>query len=101
MGQSVGAFLAKPAASDGPLAPALKLAAGGHGHLVGAVNVSALPIPPQAFDQAPAEVRPLLRAKTVSLGLSLGEPTRFELRATYADDNAKAAEALRRMVLGS
>src|SRR5207248_2070775 len=80
----------KPPAADGPLAPALKLAGGGGGHLVGAVNVAALPIPPGALDAVPADVRPLLRARAVTLGLTVGEPTRFDLRASYADDGAAA-----------
>jgi hypothetical protein len=88
MAPAVAALLAKQPATDGPLAPALKLAGSGGGHLVAGVNVGALPIPPQAFDQVPPEVRPLLRARAVSLGLTIGEPTRFELRASYADDAA-------------
>jgi hypothetical protein len=90
MAPAVSALLAKPAATDGPLAPALKLAAGGSGHLVGAVNVAALPIPPGALDQVPADVRPLLRARAISLGLSVGEPARIDLRASYADAGAAA-----------
>ncbi|MBX9582899.1 MAG: DUF1559 domain-containing protein [Gemmataceae bacterium] len=90
--QAVKALLDKPAAADGPLAPALKLAAGGGRHLVGGLNLAAVPLPPDLRRQLPAEVAPLLNARAVTVGLVVGSGSRFDLRASYADDKA-AAEA--------
>ena len=94
---AVEAYLGKPVAKEGPLAGALKLAA--TRPVVGAVNVAALPIPPGAFEQAPPEAQPLLKAQLLIASLELGREPRVEVRAAYADAAAagaaqKAAAAL-------
>jgi hypothetical protein len=98
-GGSLNAYLAKAPAKAGPLAQALKLAAGGAKVLVASGDVSALPIPPEAFEQVPAEVRPILKAKQLTLAVDLGADARLDLRAAYADaaaaeDAEKAVKAL-------
>jgi hypothetical protein len=91
------AYLGKPVARDGPLAGAIKLAA--TKPVLAAANVAALPIPPDALNDVPAEIRPLLKAQQMILSLDLGKEPRLELRAIYADEAAakeaeKAARAL-------
>jgi hypothetical protein len=83
------AYLAKPPAKGGPMAAALKLAGSGKA-VVAAVNVAGLPIPPDALDQLPPEVRPLLKAQQVILALDLGAEAKVELKAVYANDAAAA-----------
>lgn len=91
-------YLSKPVAKDGPLAGALKLAA--TRPMIAAANIAALPIPPDALDQVPAEIRPILKAKLVVLSLDLGRGANIELRATYADEAAaKDAEAATRALI--
>jgi hypothetical protein len=96
---SLGSYLAKAPAKDGPLAPALKLAAGGTKVVVASADISALPIPPDAFKDVPADVQPILKAKQLTLAIDLGNDARFDLRAAYADeagarDAEKAVRAL-------
>jgi hypothetical protein len=90
--RAVKALLDKPAAADGPLAPALKLAAGGSRHLVGGLNLAAVPVPADLRRELPADIAPLLNARAVTVGMVLGGGSRFDLRAGYADEKA-AAEA--------
>ncbi|MBX9580841.1 MAG: DUF1559 domain-containing protein, partial [Gemmataceae bacterium] len=91
---AVEAYLARKPAKDGPLAPALKLAASRP--VVAAANVAALPIPPGALDELPEEVRPILRAEQVVVSMDLGAEAKLELRAAYKD--AAAADAADRAV---
>ena len=95
--RAVSTFLTAAPKADGPLAPALKLAAGGTRHLVAAVNLSQVPLPPDALRDIPPEAAPLLRAETVTVGLVLGNGTKFDLRAAYKDEDAatKAEAALK------
>jgi hypothetical protein len=95
------AYLSKPPAKDGPMAAAIKLAASGKA-AVGAVNIAALPIPPNALDELPPEVRPLLKAQQVMIALDLGGEAKVELKAVYANaaaaaDAEKAVRALAEM----
>ena len=98
MAGGMDAYLSKPPAKDGPLAPALKLAAARP--VVAAANVAALPIPPGALDEVPEEVRPILKADRLIVAMDLGADAKLELRASYADKaGADAAEqALRALV---
>jgi hypothetical protein len=91
---AVEAYLAGKPAKDGPLAPALKLAA--TRPVVAAANVAALPIPPDALDEVPEEVRPILKADQVVVSMDLGAEAKLELRAAYQD--AAAADAAERAV---
>jgi hypothetical protein len=98
-GGSLEAYHAKAPAKDGPLAPALKLAASGTKVVVASADISALPIPPNALDDVPAEARPILKARQLTLAIDLGADARFDLRAAYADEAAaqdaeKAVRAL-------
>jgi prepilin-type processing-associated H-X9-DG protein len=99
---AVVGYLAKAPAKTGPLAPALKLAAGGAKVMVAAADVSGLPIPPKAFGDAPPAVRPLLKATRITLAVDLGADARLDLRAGYADaaaagDAEKSLQALAEM----
>ena len=104
---AMAAYCATPVTADGPLASALKEAAGGTRHVLGAVNLKALPLPPRAFEEMPAELRPLLKAESVSFGMALTTDAKVELRAVYADAQAatdaenavKSAAALARKQL--
>jgi hypothetical protein len=96
---SLNRYLARPAAKDGPLAPALKLAAEGKKVIVASADISSLPIPRDALAGLPAELQPILKAKRVTLALDLGADARLDLTAGYADaasasDAEKAAKAL-------
>ncbi|MFM8275244.1 MAG: DUF1559 domain-containing protein, partial [Gemmata sp.] len=67
--------------------------------LVAAAEVSALPIPPDALEQVPADARPLLKARRLTLAVDLCAAARFDVRAGYADEAAaqdaeKAIKAL-------
>ncbi len=98
-GGSLNAYLSKPVAKTGPLAAALKLAGGGTKVMVASADISGLPIPEEAFKDVPAEARPILRAKQLTVAVDLGADARFDIRATYADEAAaqdaeKAVKAL-------
>ena len=86
MPDAVEAYCAKPPAADGPLANAIKEAGGGTRHLVGAVNMTQLPLPPRAFDEMPEEFRPLLKAQAISFGMALTTDAKVELRAVYMNE---------------
>ncbi|MBM3982750.1 MAG: DUF1559 domain-containing protein [Planctomycetes bacterium] len=99
MDGSLDHYLAKAPAKDGPLAPAIKLASAGAKVMVASADISALPIPPEALDQLPADVRPILRAKQLTVAVDLGNDARFDVRAAYGDlaaaqDAEKAVRAL-------
>jgi hypothetical protein len=83
---------------SGVFAPALRAAAAGDRHAVAAVNVPALPVPPDAVEQLPQEYRPLARATVVSAAVTLGAETAVEVRATYPDapSAATAERSLRK-----
>lgn len=83
-------YLSRPVAKEGPLAPALKLAASGKA-IVAAANIAALPIPPGALGDLPPSVQPILRADTVVVTLDLGKDAVLGLKAGYKD--AAAADA--------
>jgi hypothetical protein len=96
---SLNHYLAKAPTKDGPLSPALKLAAGGAKVLVASADLSGLPIPESALSDIPAEARPILKAKRVTLAVDLGAEAQLDVRAGYADaaaaeDAEKAVKAL-------
>jgi hypothetical protein len=82
---SLKTYLAKAPARTGPLAPAIKLAAGGTKALVASADVSALPIPEAALKDLPPEVRPILKARQLTVAVDLGADARLDVRAAYAD----------------
>lgn len=96
---SLDHYLSKAPAKNGPLAPALKLASGGTKVMVASADISALPIPAEVFEQVPADVRPILKAKQLTIAVDLGDNARLDVRAAYADlaaaqDAEKAVKAL-------
>lgn len=86
-------YLKREMPPTGPLSPALKLAASGK-PVVAALNVAALPIPPQALEVLPMAARPLLKADYVALSLDLTKSARVDLVAGYKDEK-QAVEAER------
>jgi hypothetical protein len=96
---SLNYYLSRPVAKDGPLASSIKLAAGGAKVMVASTDISALPIPESALSDVPAEVRPILKAKQLTLAVDLGADARLDVRAAYADvaaaqDAEKAVKVL-------
>ncbi len=96
---SLSRYLARPAAKDGPLAPALKLAAEGKKVIVASADIGSLPIPRDVLADLPPEVQPILKAKRLTLALDLGADSRVDVTAGYADaatatDAEKALKAL-------
>ncbi|HYH67784.1 MAG TPA: DUF1559 domain-containing protein [Urbifossiella sp.] len=77
----------------GPLAPALKLAAGGNRHVVGAINLKAYRPPTDFTRGLPPEANTLWRADALAAGLVVGRGMKVDLRAVYKDDaSAEGAE---------
>jgi hypothetical protein len=89
---AVRALLLSAKTPDGPLTPALKLAAAGSRHVVGGLNLKAFPLPADFKKSLPPEVVPVLRAEALALGVVVGRGVRLDLRAAYKDD-ASAEEA--------
>lgn len=92
-------YLSKAPAKDGPLAAALKLAAAPNKVMVASADITALPIPPDAFKEVPPEAAPILKAKQLTVAVDLGADARLDVRATYTDaaaaqDAEKAVKAL-------
>jgi hypothetical protein len=87
---AVRAFLLKPRAADGPLAPALQLAASGSRHLVAGVGMKSGIVPPDLTRGLPPEAAAVLRADALAVGMVLGRGMKLDLRAAYKD--AAAAE---------
>jgi prepilin-type processing-associated H-X9-DG protein len=89
---SMTAFLRHESPRTGPLSYGLKLAASGK-PVTAALNVSALPIPPGALKDLPAEAMAVLNADHVTLSLDLATAARVDLVAGYKNaDQAAAAE---------
>ena len=96
---SLNHYLAKAPAKDGPLAPAIKLAASGTKVMVASADISALPIPADFLANVPEDVRPILKAKQLTVAVDLGANASLDVSATYADvagaqDAEKAVKAL-------
>ena len=89
--KSMESYLTSVPGTVNPLVPLL-VAAKAKAVTIG-VNVKALPIPAQAYEQIPPDVRPLALMKTAlfTIDLSVPDPL-LELKATYAD-NAAAVDA--------
>ena len=99
---AVRELLERPAArKEGPLAPALRAAAGKHA-LVAALNPE--PVVRQFGDNLPTQgptFRPLLETRLVTLAVDLDDGLRGEIRLTFADAKAAAqAKPGARAVLG-
>ncbi len=88
-GSGLDAFLRRPAAKDGPLAPAIKLAASGQRHLIAAANIGQVPTDKLPIG-IPTELRPILRAESLTLGAVVGNGAKVDVRASYKDDAAAA-----------
>jgi hypothetical protein len=85
-------YLRGLAKSSGGLSDVLKQAAGKA--VFAAVNVKALPIPPQLSDNIPPELQPLLKTEFATASVDLGQEATVRARLLYAnDDDAKAAVA--------
>ncbi|QEL20090.1 DUF1559 domain-containing protein [Limnoglobus roseus] len=96
-GPMVAAFLSRPVVLKGGITPAVEAAAKGMA-VVAAVNVRALPIPPQAFEQVPENLRPLLKADRITMTMDLKDAAPvIALRANYGGEKmvAEAEEALK------
>jgi hypothetical protein len=85
-------LLDKPAgAKAGPMAPAVKLAAGKH---LAVLAVYPIPIGDLVGDQLPPEAepfKPLLKAKLATATFNLGDEARLSLRVTFSDGKGAAA----------
>ena len=71
---------------NSPLAGAAKAAVGKH--VFAAINVAALPIPPEAAEQVPEEYRALFQTKTITAGLTMKGAIDAEVRLTFGSDAA-------------
>ncbi len=95
--EAVEAFISRPPVLKGGITSALQTAASGM-TFVAAVNVRAIPIPPQAFKDVPENLQPLLKAERIVLTLDMkpADPV-LTLRAGYAGETsiAEAEEALK------
>ncbi len=93
----VEAFLARPPVRSGGITPAVESAAKGMA-IIASVNIKALPIPPQAFNEVPENIRPLLAAERITMTMDLKEASPVvAIRANYATAKAvaDAEDALR------
>lgn len=86
--ESLQDLLARPAGKEGPLSSALALAASGNRHLVAAASTGLAS--GQLPNELPVDIRPLLKAESVSAGLVMGNGAKIDVRAAYKD--AAAAE---------
>jgi Protein of unknown function (DUF1559) len=86
----VEAFLARPPVLKGGITPAVESAAKGMA-VVASVNIKALPIPPQAFNDVPENIRPLLAAERITMTMDLKDASPVvAIRANYAGAKAVA-----------
>jgi hypothetical protein len=95
---SLDTYLARPVAKTGPMAEALKLAAGSKA-LVGCVNVALLPMPKNFLKDVPPELLPLLKAERLTFSVDIAGDIKVTLAAGYADaaaarDAEKSLKAL-------
>lgn len=83
-GPMVEAFLSRPPVLKGGITPAVESAASGLG-VVASVNVRALPIPPDAFNDIPENIRPLLNAERITMTMDIKDASPvIALRANYS-----------------
>jgi prepilin-type processing-associated H-X9-DG protein len=92
--EAIGTYYATNWKADGPLTDALHLA-NSKRHITAAGNISALP--EKALKDAPASVKPLLKARTVTLGLDIADPVVISggLHFVNAEDATAGEEALK------
>ncbi len=83
-----------------PLKADLAAAADGTKIVYGVVDVSKLPLPPDAFKEIPEPFRPLAAAKRVTVSVALTEGVTASLKVEYADADA-AMSAEKSMKLGA
>jgi hypothetical protein len=86
---AVETALTKPAARQGPLADALRIADAGKPLVVA---LSAAVLPPAAINQVPPQFQALAQAKLATLTLDMKGNGRIDLRLTYASER-EAADA--------
>jgi type II secretory pathway pseudopilin PulG len=86
---SLSTYFAHKPVKNGPIAKAIKLAE--TRPVVAAANIAGLPIPPEALNQIPENIRPILKADQLVISLDLGDQARVDVRATYKDEAAGAA----------
>jgi len=94
-GAALSTYLSLELAKEGPLSGAIKLAASGNRHIVAGVSMNQLPTGlPIGI---PEEIRPVLRAESLTVGIVLGNGAKFDVRAAYKDEAAaqSAEKALR------
>jgi hypothetical protein len=85
-------YLGHDMPKTGVMSYGLKLAASGR-PVVGSVNLTAVPLPPQVLEQLPPDVKALLKAEHITASLDLGAAAKVELTAGYKNaDDAMAAE---------
>ena len=95
------AILPKLASASGggsPLLTSVKADVEAGAVLYGAVNVSALPIPPEVFADVPEEFHPILKAESISFALTMSGKPVAKLQMNYADAAAanQADKSLRK-----
>jgi hypothetical protein len=90
--EGMAQYLGHAMPRTGPLSFGLQLAASGTSPAVGAVNISALPIPRKELESLPVDIKPLLEAEHVTVSLQVGEKVRVDLHAGFGNE-AKAREA--------
>jgi hypothetical protein len=89
--QGMETLLGQSAKPEGPLAGAIKLAAGGTRHIVAAVNLKdeqAASALRELRALLPHETAPILSADSMALGVSFGTGVKLDLRAVYATEHA-------------
>jgi prepilin-type processing-associated H-X9-DG protein len=91
---AIGNYHSQKWQSDGPLLDALHLA-NTKRHITAGGNISALPA--KVLANAPASVKPLLKARTVTLGLDIADPVVISggLHFASTDDATAGEEALK------
>ena len=95
--QTFASYLTWAPKAEGGLAPAIELARSGSSPVVAAVNRATFPVPPDVWDDLPADVRPLARARLAVATLGLDDRPTLTMKLTFDDARSAAdgAAALR------
>ncbi len=83
--------------NEGGLSEAIK-AASGNAPMTAALNLTRLPIPPEALEQVPAEFQPLVKAQLLTLTMDLGKEVTLKTKLSFANeaDALQGEKSLRR-----